>query len=63
MTHNEELKCHKCGGEGVFLGSQETGWSADGWVRQCHDYECEDCQATWDITMEMTPVSRNNHDS
>ena len=60
---NNYNTCHKCGGEGVFLGSQETGWSADGWVQQCHDYECEDCQATWDVTMEMTPVKRHNHDS
>ena len=60
---NDYNKCHKCGGEGVFLGSQETGWSADGWVRQCHDYECEDCNATWDVTMEMTPVQRHNDDN
>lgn len=60
---NDYNKCHKCGGEGVFLGSQETGWSADGWVQQCHDYECEDCNATWDVTMEMTPVQRHNDDN
>ena len=60
---NDYNKCHKCGGEGVFLGSQETGWSADGWLQQCHDYECEDCKATWDVTMEMTPVQRHNNDT
>lgn len=60
---NDYNKCHKCGGEGVFLGSQETGWSADGWVRQCHDYECEDCKTTWDVTMEITPTERHNHES
>ena len=60
---NNYNTCHKCGGEGVFLGSQETGWSADGWVQQCHDYECENCQATWEVTMEMTPVQRHNNES
>jgi hypothetical protein len=60
---NEYHKCHKCGGQGIFLDSQEVGWSANGWAQECHDFECEDCGATWDVTVEMTPVSRENHES
>jgi len=49
--------CHKCGGVGIFLNS-------DGDVSEWYyDYECEDCQATWDVTFELNPVDRNNHES
>ena len=55
--------CHKCGGEGIFLGSQEVGYSSDGNVSTIHDYECKDCQATWDVRMEIVPINRSNHES
>ena len=55
--------CHKCGGEGIFLGSQEVGYSSDGNVRTIHDYECKDCQATWDVRMDIVPINRSNHES
>ena len=54
--------CHKCGGEGIFLGSQEVGYSSDGNVSTIHDYECKDCQATWDVRMDIVPINRSNHD-
>jgi hypothetical protein len=47
-------KCHKCDGQGVFLGSDHDG---EHWQ---YDFECEDCQATWDVTLEMLPFDRNN---
>ena len=55
--------CHKCGGEGIFLGSQEVGYSSEGNVSTIHDYECKDCQATWDVRMEIVPINRSNHES
>ncbi len=55
--------CHKCGGEGIFLDSQEVGYSADGNEMKLLDYECDQCGATWDVTYQMTPVSRENHES
>jgi len=55
--------CHKCGGEGIFLGSQEVGYSSDGNVSTIHDYECKDCQATWDVRMDIVPINRSNHES
>ena len=55
--------CHKCGGEGIFLGSQEVGYSSDGNVSTIHDYECKDCQATWDVRMDIVPINRDNHES
>jgi hypothetical protein len=55
--------CHKCGGDGIFLGSQEVGYSSDGNVSTLHDYECRDCQATWDVRMDIVPINRNNHES
>ena len=54
--------CHKCGGEGIFLGSQEVGYSSDGNVSTIHDYECKDCQATWDVRMDIVPINRSNHE-
>ena len=61
MTQHD--KCHKCGGEGIFLGSQEVGYSSDGNVSTIHDYECKDCQATWDVRMDIVPINRSNHES
>jgi len=54
--------CHKCGGEGIFLGSQQVGNTANGNVSTIHDYECKhsDCQATWMVWHELVPVSREN---
>ena len=52
--------CHKCGGDGIFLGSQEVGYTANGNVSTIHDYECKDCQATWMVWHELVPVSREN---
>lgn len=52
--------CHKCDGEGIFLGSQEVGYTANGNVSTIHDYECEGCQATWMVWHELVPVSREN---
>jgi len=54
---NEYHKCHKCGGQGIFLNSEHDG---ENW---CYDYECEDCEATWDVMFELKPVDRNNHES
>ena len=53
-------KCHKCGGEGTFLGSQEVGYTINGNVSTVHDYECGDCQGTWMVWHELVPVSREN---
>jgi hypothetical protein len=63
MTHHEHDTCHKCGGTGIFLGSQEVGYGQHGTSMWLYDYECEDCQATWDVSLELTPVSRENHES
>jgi len=60
---NEYHKCHKCGGEGVCRGSQEVGYTYNGFVQIEHDYECEDCGATWDVNFELTPRERDNHES
>ena len=49
-------KCHKCGGVGIFLGSDHDG---EHWH---YDFECEDCQATWDVSLELLPFDRNNND-
>jgi hypothetical protein len=49
--------CHKCGGVGIFLNSDHD---VSEWY---YDYECEDCQATWEVTFELKPVGRNNHES
>ena len=54
-------KCHKCGGQGVYLGSQEVGYTHNGYVQIEHDYECEDCEATWDVNFELTPKERDSH--
>ena len=59
-THEQHDTCHKCGGQGIFLESQEVGYGLQATSLWLHDYECEDCQATWDITLELTPISRNN---
>jgi len=56
-------KCHKCGGQGVYLGSQEVGYTRNGYVQIEHDYECEECQATWDVNFELTPTTRDDHES
>lgn len=58
----EHDKCHKCGGEGIFLGSQEVGFTANGNVSTIHDYECKDCEATWMVWHELVPVVRENDD-
>jgi hypothetical protein len=56
--------CHKCGSENTqCLGSQEYGYSFHGHELKVLDYECDDCQATWEVTMEMTPVQRHNNES
>lgn len=60
-------KCHKCGGQGIYLGSQEVGYTRNGYVQIEHDYECEGgpcgtCRATWDVQFELTPIERDNHD-
>ena len=47
--------CHMCGGHGVLLNSESDGES---WH---YDFECEDCQATWDVSLELLPFDRNNH--
>ena len=46
--------CHKCGGQGIFLGSDFDGES---WH---YDYECEDCEANWNVEFELKPVERYN---
>jgi hypothetical protein len=54
--------CHKCGGEGICLGSQDVAYSFHGYEMKQFDYECEDCQATWDVTFELVPTNRDNHE-
>ena len=56
LIHNYDT-CHKCGGQGIFLNSDHDG---EDWF---YDYECEDCEATWDVMLELKPVDRNNHES
>ena len=60
MMNDEQIRnydtCHKCGGVGIFLGSDHDG---ENWH---YDYECENCQATWDVSLELLPFDRNNHD-
>ena len=51
--HNYDT-CHKCGGVGIFLNSDHD---VSEWY---YDYECEDCQATWEVTFELKPVGRKN---
>ena len=46
--------CHKCGGVGVVLHSDSDG---ENWH---YDYQCEDCEATWVMSFELTPYDRNN---
>ena len=56
--------CHKCdSSDTICLGSQEVGYSMMGTELKQFDYECESCGATWDVTFELTPVSRENHES
>tara|TARA_R100000951_G_scaffold106395_1_gene100971 strand:- start:879 stop:1064 length:186 start_codon:yes stop_codon:yes gene_type:complete len=58
MMNDEQIRnydtCHKCGGVGILLYSDCDGHD---WH---HDYECEDCEATWGIGLELTPTTRNN---
>ena len=57
---DEQIKnydtCHKCGGVGILLNSESDG---ENWH---YDYECEDCQATWEVSFELKPYDRNNDD-
>ena len=48
--------CHKCGGGGILLHSDHDGQD---WH---YDYECEDCEATWNVSFELKPFDRNNDD-
>ena len=59
-THEQYDTCHKCGGQGIRLGGQEVGYGYHGTALWLDDYECEDCKATWEINLELTPISRNN---
>lgn len=63
MTHREHDTCHECGGQGILLESQEVGYGIHGTSLWLYDYECEHCEAMWNIHLELTPVSRHNHDS
>jgi hypothetical protein len=57
-TMDEQIRnydtCHKCGGNGILLYSGSDGRF------EHHDYECEDCEATWEIKLELLPYDRNN---
>jgi len=59
-THEQHATCHKCGAVGIFLHSEEVGYTHNGNALWLHDYECEDCEATWNINLELTPISRTN---
>jgi len=54
--------CHKCGGDGICLGTQEVGYSTNQNYLILHDFECDNCEATWDVTFELTPTERDNHE-
>ena len=60
MMNEEQIRnydtCHKCGGVGIFLNSDHDG---EDWH---YDYECEDCQATWLVSLELLPYDRKNDD-
>ena len=52
--------CHKCGGVGILLHSDmHSAQDGEFWH---YDYECEDCQATWEVSFELKPYDRTNDD-
>lgn len=48
--------CHKCGEVGNCTDSTFDGSD------YYYDYECNDCNATWNVMFELTPIDRNNDD-
>ena len=63
MSMKEPNTCHKCGSDNsVCLGTQDVAYSFHGYEMKQFDYECEDCQATWDVTFELVPTNRDNHE-
>ena len=46
--------CHKCGCANIYLNSESDG---ENWH---YDYQCEDCEATWQVSFELTPYNRTN---
>jgi hypothetical protein len=47
--------CHKCGGDGVYQCEE-----IDEEFNRLHNYNCEDCDASWLVYLKLTPYDRHN---